>query len=93
MQNGIATIPNRPLFTSHHVRAVVTDKPLIAYIRVSISQQGRSGLGIEAQRETLRHTTTLVNIFPPARTGGASDRTRWIVATVPVQKILGIIGP
>jgi len=38
----------------------VTDKPLIVYIRVSISQQGRSGLGIEAQRETLRHTTTLV---------------------------------
>jgi DNA invertase Pin-like site-specific DNA recombinase len=33
----------------------VTDKPLIAYIRVSASQQGRSSPGIEAQRETLRH--------------------------------------
>lgn len=28
-------------------------KPIVAYIRVSTSQQGRSGLGIEAQRETL----------------------------------------
>jgi DNA invertase Pin-like site-specific DNA recombinase len=28
-------------------------KPIIAYIRVSTSQQGRSGLGIEAQREAL----------------------------------------
>src|SRR5258708_3309138 len=33
----------------------MTDKPLISYIRVSTSQQGRSGLGIEAQQETLRH--------------------------------------
>jgi DNA invertase Pin-like site-specific DNA recombinase len=28
---------------------------IITYIRVSTSQQGRSGLGIEAQREALRH--------------------------------------
>src|SRR5258708_30764054 len=33
----------------------MTDKPLISYIRVSTSQQGRSGLGIEAQRQPLRH--------------------------------------
>ena len=33
----------------------MADKPLITYIRVSTSQQGRSGLGIDAQRETLRH--------------------------------------
>src|ERR1700738_3832001 len=33
----------------------MADKPLITYIRVSTSQQGRSGLGIEAQRETHRH--------------------------------------
>ena len=31
------------------------DRSIITYIRVSSSQQGRSGLGIEAQRETLRH--------------------------------------
>ena len=28
-------------------------KPIVAYVRVSTNQQGRSGLGIEAQRETL----------------------------------------
>jgi DNA invertase Pin-like site-specific DNA recombinase len=28
-------------------------KPIVAYMRVSTSQQGRSGLGIEAQREAL----------------------------------------
>jgi DNA invertase Pin-like site-specific DNA recombinase len=28
-------------------------KPIVAYIRVSTSQQGRSGLGIEAQRDAL----------------------------------------
>lgn len=32
----------------------MTQRNLIAYIRVSTSQQGRSGLGIEAQRQTLR---------------------------------------
>jgi DNA invertase Pin-like site-specific DNA recombinase len=33
----------------------MTERAIITYIRVSTSQQGRSGLGIEAQRETLRH--------------------------------------
>src|ERR1700733_13092515 len=33
-------------------------KPIIAYIRVSTSQQGRSGLGIDAQREALARFAT-----------------------------------
>src|SRR6476620_2831873 len=32
----------------------MTQRVLIAYMRASTSQQGRSGLGIEAQRQTLR---------------------------------------
>ena len=32
---------------------VMNHRPLITYIRVSTSQQGRSGLGIEAQRHAL----------------------------------------
>ena len=30
-------------------------KPIVTYIRVSTSQQGRSGLAIDAQREALAH--------------------------------------
>ena len=33
----------------------MTDRTIISYLRVSTSRQGRSGLGIEAQRSTLRH--------------------------------------
>ena len=33
----------------------MTKRPLVTYVRVSTSQQGRSGLGIEAQRHTLSH--------------------------------------
>lgn len=33
----------------------MTKRTLVTYVRVSTSQQGRSGLGIEAQRHTLAH--------------------------------------
>jgi DNA invertase Pin-like site-specific DNA recombinase len=32
----------------------VTDRHVITYIRITTSQQGRSGLGIEAQRRSLK---------------------------------------
>jgi DNA invertase Pin-like site-specific DNA recombinase len=54
----------------------VTD--LITYIRVSTSQQGRSGLGIEAQRQTLAHFAhsegfAVSREFVEVETGKGSD--------------------
>jgi Resolvase, N terminal domain len=56
--------------------AIVTD--LITYIRVSTSQQGRSGLDIEAQRQTLAHFAqaegfTVAREFVEVETGKGSD--------------------
>jgi hypothetical protein len=42
---------------------VTTDRPLITYIRVSTAQQGRSGLGIEAQRHALAHLPNATKAF------------------------------
>jgi DNA invertase Pin-like site-specific DNA recombinase len=51
---------------------------LITYIRVSTYQQGRSGLGIEAQREALRYFATtegfeVLGEFVEVETGKGSD--------------------
>src|SRR5438477_4444348 len=51
---------------------------MITYIRVSTSQQGRSGLGIEAQRQSLRQFgkaegLELVREFVEVETGKGSD--------------------
>jgi len=53
-------------------------KPLVAYVRVSTSQQGRSGLGIEAQREALARFADgegfeIVAEFVEVETGKGSD--------------------
>jgi DNA invertase Pin-like site-specific DNA recombinase len=53
-------------------------KPLVSYIRVSTRQQGRSGLGIEAQREGLERFThaegfEIVAEFVEVETGKGSD--------------------
>lgn len=55
-----------------------TLKPLIGYVRVSTAQQGRSGLGLEAQREALvRFAATegyeLVRVFEEIETGKGAD--------------------
>jgi DNA invertase Pin-like site-specific DNA recombinase len=53
-------------------------KPLIGYLRVSTSSQGRSGLGIQAQRDTLERFATsegfeLGRVFVEVETGKGSD--------------------
>src|SRR5271163_2212947 len=53
-------------------------KPIVAYIRVSTSQQGRSGLGIEAQREALTRFAKeagceIAEEFVEIETGKGSD--------------------
>ncbi len=53
-------------------------KPLIGYVRVSTAQQGRSGLGIEAQKEALERFAaaegfTLVRMFVEIETGKGAD--------------------
>jgi DNA invertase Pin-like site-specific DNA recombinase len=57
---------------------VMAGKKLIGYVRVSTSQQGRSGLGLQAQRDTLeRFATTegfeLVRVFVEVETGKGAD--------------------
>ncbi|WP_459591421.1 recombinase family protein [Bradyrhizobium diazoefficiens] len=52
--------------------------PLVTYVRVSTSGQGRSGLGIEAQRHALAHFATaegydVVREFVEVETGKGSD--------------------
>jgi DNA invertase Pin-like site-specific DNA recombinase len=56
----------------------MTTKPLIAYVRVSTARQGRSGLGLEAQQDTLNRFAQaegfgLVRVFVEVETGKGSD--------------------
>src|SRR6516165_10175607 len=53
-------------------------RPLIGYVRVSTSQQGRSGLGIEAQQDALTRFAQaegfeLARVFVEVETGKGSD--------------------
>ncbi|MBI5110448.1 MAG: recombinase family protein [Rhodovulum sp.] len=52
--------------------------PLVGYVRVSTAQQGRSGLGIEAQRGAMERFAEaegfeLVRVFVEVETGKGSD--------------------
>ena len=67
----------------------MTDRHVITYIRVSTSQQGRSGLGIEAQRQALKQFAasegfTNTREFVEVETGKGSlstaDRVPFVVA-------------
>jgi DNA invertase Pin-like site-specific DNA recombinase len=53
-------------------------RPLVAYVRVSTARQGRSGLGIEAQRQSLARFSEaegyeIVREFVEVETGKGSD--------------------
>src|SRR3954451_10243473 len=53
-------------------------KPAVAYLRVSSEQQGRSGLGLDAQRQAVErfvaeHGFTLVETYTEVETGKGSD--------------------
>jgi DNA invertase Pin-like site-specific DNA recombinase len=53
-------------------------KPAVAYIRVSTAKQGRSGLGLEAQRDAIERFAAsegleVVAIFTEVETGKGSD--------------------
>jgi DNA invertase Pin-like site-specific DNA recombinase len=57
---------------------MTSTKALIGYVRVSTSQQGRSGLGIEAQQEALARFAAsegfeLVRMFVEVETGKGAD--------------------
>jgi DNA invertase Pin-like site-specific DNA recombinase len=69
---------DKVLYRSSLEASVTTERPLITYIRVSTSQQGRSGLGIEAQRQTLAHFAQAEGVivareFVEVETGKGAD--------------------
>jgi hypothetical protein len=55
IKNGAAVIACslQQGFTGHRGPPILQSAPLVTYIRVYTSGQGRSGLGIEAQRHSL----------------------------------------
>jgi hypothetical protein len=60
------------------VESIMASKSLVGYVRVSTSQQGRSGLGIEAQKEALERFAmaegfTLGRVFVEVETGKGAD--------------------
>ena len=52
-KNDIVQNQNVRMFFVRQRETVMAGKALIGYVRVSTSQQGRSGLGLEAQKQAL----------------------------------------
>jgi DNA invertase Pin-like site-specific DNA recombinase len=64
-------------------------KSLIGYVRVSTSQQGRSGLGIEAQKEALERFAAsegcaLVRVFVEIETGKGALNARLYLGKITI---------
>jgi DNA invertase Pin-like site-specific DNA recombinase len=75
-------------------------KPAIAYIRVSTQKQGRSGLGLEAQAEAIKHFAaaegfTVAKTFTEVETGKGADaldrRPELAAAITAARKLKGSI--
>ena len=69
---------NDRMFLVQQWEAGMPNKALIGYARVSTSQQGRSGLGLEAQKQALERFAeaegfTLARLFVEVETGKGSD--------------------
>ena len=69
-------------------------QPAVAYIRVSTGKQGRSGLGLEAQRDAIARFAAaeafhLVAEFTEVESGGEDDRPQLNAAIQRARKIKG----
>src|ERR1700722_17860365 len=75
----------------------MTNAPLIAYLRVSTAAQGKSGLGLEAQREAVQHFAAtegrvIVGEYVEVETGkgaDALDRRPQLAAALAAAKLVG----
>ena len=69
----------------------MSDERYIAYYRVSTDRQGRSGLGLEAQQETVRQfltgrAATVVAEFVEIESGSKNDRPKLLEALAACQR-------
>lgn len=69
---------------------------IIQYIRVSTTQQGKSGLGLEAQQEALaqfaqQHQAEVVATYPEVESGKRNDRPELAKAIAHARRIKGTL--
>jgi DNA invertase Pin-like site-specific DNA recombinase len=69
----------------------VPEQRFVTYYRVSTDRQGRSGLGLDAQREAVRQflatrTVTVISEFVEVESGGKDDRPKLLEALAACQR-------